>query len=128
MTTPLDQPELYPRLDPSRLRDRMAGLPDQCWQAWQEGSAFHLPTTCAEAQTVVLMGMGGSAIGGDLIAGLAALENSPSVTVLRNYRVPSWVGPTTLAIASSYSGNTEETIAMYRHARERGACLVVITS
>ncbi|MFH1141227.1 MAG: bifunctional phosphoglucose/phosphomannose isomerase, partial [Chloroflexota bacterium] len=41
---------------------------------------------------------------------------------------PSWVGPTTLAIASSYSGNTEETIAMYRHARERGACLVVITS
>ena len=110
------------------MRDRIAGLPDQCWRAWQEGLAFPLPAACAQAQSVVLMGMGGSAIGGDLIAGLAALENSPSVTVLRNYRVPSWVGPTTLAIASSYSGNTEETIAMYRHAREKGACLVAITS
>ncbi|MDO8750219.1 MAG: bifunctional phosphoglucose/phosphomannose isomerase [Dehalococcoidia bacterium] len=128
MTTPLDQTETYPRLDPTRLRDRIAGLPDQCWRAWQEGLAFPLPAACAQAQSVVLMGMGGSAIGGDLIAGLAALENSPSVTVLRDYRVPSWIGPTTLAIASSYSGNTEETIAMYRHAREQGAALVAITS
>ncbi len=128
MTTPLDQPELYTRLDPTRLRGRIAGLPDQCWQAWQEGLDFSLPDACAEARSVVLMGMGGSAIGGDFITGLAALENSPSVTVLRDYRVPSWVGPSTLAIASSYSGNTEETLAMYRHAREQGAALVAITS
>ena len=128
MTTSLDQPETYSRLDPSRMRDRIAGLPDQCCQAWQEGLTFPLPDACAEAKSVVLMGMGGSAIGGDLIAGLAALENSPPITVLRNYRVPSWVGPSTLAIASSYSGNTEETLAMYRHAREQGACMVAITS
>ncbi len=128
MTAPLDQPALYRRLDPSRMRDRIAGLPDQCRQAWQEGLAFPLPEACASAQSVVLMGMGGSAIGGDLIAGLAALENGPPVTVLRDYSVPSWVGSSTLAIASSYSGNTEETLAMYRHAREKGACLVAITS
>ncbi|MDP2727510.1 MAG: bifunctional phosphoglucose/phosphomannose isomerase, partial [Dehalococcoidia bacterium] len=108
--------------------DRIAGLPDQCRQAWQEGSAFPLPDACAEAQSVVLMGMGGSAIGGDLIAGLATLETGPPITVLRDYRIPSWVGPSTLAIASSYSGNTEETLAMYQHAREKGACMVAITS
>ena len=126
MTT-LDQPELYPRLDPSGLRERIAGLPDQCWQAWQEASTFHLPDAYAQVRAVVLLGMGGSAIGGDLIAGLAPLESGPPVTVLRDYRVPSWVGPETLAIASSYSGNTEETLAMYSEARARGARLVAIT-
>lgn len=128
MTTPLDQSQTYSRLDPSRMRDRIAGLPDQCWQAWQEGLAFPLPAACAQARSVVLMGMGGSAIGGDFMAGLAALEDGPPVTVLRDYRVPSWVGPSTLAIASSYSGNTEETLAMYRLAQEQGACLVAIAS
>ena len=127
MMTALDQPNSYERLDPSRLRERIAGLPGQCWQAWEEGSAFTLPDAYAEAQDVVLLGMGGSAIGGDLIAGLAALESGPPVTVLRSYHLPSWVGEKTLAIVSSYSGNTEETLAMYRQARERGTCLVAIT-
>ena len=124
--TLLDQPEVYARLDPSRLRERIAGLPDQCWQAWQEGFAFRLPDAYAEAQTVAILGMGGSAIGGDLIAGLAPLESGPPVTVCRDIRLPGWIGEKTLAIVSSYSGNTEETIAMYRQARERGACLVAI--
>ena len=126
MTT-LDKPEVYTRLDSSGLRERIAGLADQCWQAWEEGSAFRLPDAYAEAQSVVVLGMGGSAIGGDLIAGLTNLEGGPPVTVLRSYSLPSWVGPKTMAIASSYSGNTEETLAMYRQAQERGAHLVAVT-
>ena len=125
--TLLDQPEVYARLDPSRFRERIAGLPDQCWQAWREGSAFRLPDTHAGVQAVAILGMGGSAIGGDLIAGLATLESGPPVTVCKDIRLPGWIGGKTLAIVSSYSGNTEETIAMYRQAKERGACLVAIT-
>ncbi|MEE8442540.1 MAG: bifunctional phosphoglucose/phosphomannose isomerase [Dehalococcoidia bacterium] len=125
--TDLDQPDVYSRLDPTRLLDRIAGLADQCRQAWEEGSAFHLPEAYAGAQAVVLLGMGGSAIGGDLIEGLASLEKGPPVTVPRDYKLPSWVGPDTLAIASSHSGNTEETLAMYREARDKGALLVAVT-
>ena len=54
MTSQLDQPETYTRLDPSRMRDRIAGLPDQCRRAWQECLTFPLPTACAAAQSVVL--------------------------------------------------------------------------
>ena len=128
MTTFLDQPEVYARLDPSRLRERIADLPDQCWQAWQEGLAFRLPDTYAGVQAIAILGMGGSAIGGDLIAGLAPLESGPPVIVCRDMSLPGWIGEKTLGIVSSYSGNTEETIAMYRQARERGACLVAMTS
>ena len=128
MTTSLDQPHLYTRLDPSWMRDRIAGLPDQCLEAWQEGLEFPLPDAYAAAKSVVLMGMGGSAIGGDLIAGLATLENGPPITVLRNYHVPSWVGPNTLAIASSYSGNTEETLSGVQQAIADGIPVVGISS
>ena len=130
MTPPadLDQPEIYARLDPSGLRDRIAGLPDQCQRAWKEAQAFHLPASYGSARTIALMGMGGSAIGGDLIAGLAARENGPQVTVCRSPHVPGWVGTDTLAIVSSYSGNTEETLSMYRQAKKKGTNLVALTS
>ena len=128
LSTDLDQPDIYTRLDPSGLRDRIAGLADQCQRAWQEGQAFHLPASYGSARTIALLGVGGSAIGGDLIAGLAALENGPQVTTCRSPHLPGWVGSDTLALVSSYSGNTEETLAMYRQAREKGTHLVTLTS
>jgi glucose/mannose-6-phosphate isomerase len=126
--TTLDQPEVYQQFDPSRLRERIAGLPDQCQQAWEEGLAMELPGAYADAQAVVVLGMGGSAIGGDLIAGLAELEEAPPVHVVRDYSSPSWVGPKILVIASSYSGNTEETLSAYRQALQQGALLMAMTS
>lgn len=124
----LDQPDIYTRLDPSGLRDRIAGLADQCQRAWQEGQAFQLPASYCNARTIALLGMGGSAIGGDLIAGLAAQENGPQVTTCRSPHLPGWVGSDTLALISSYSGNTDETLAMYRQAKEKGTLLVALTS
>ncbi len=124
----LDQSETYQRLDPSRLRSRVAGLPDQCRRAWEEASALDLPTAYAGARKVVVVGMGGSAIGGDLLAGLAEQEKAPLVHVVRGYTLPAWVGPTTLTIVSSYSGNTEETLSAYHQAVEQGALLVAMTS
>ena len=127
-TSPLDKSETYSSLDPSNLRDRIAGLPDQCVLAWGKGSSLPLPDSYADAQAAVILGVGGSAIGGDLLAALAHLEKGPSVTVARDYTLPPWLGPHTLVIASSYSGNTEETLAMYHQARERDAKLLAITT
>lgn len=123
----LDTPEVYQRHDPTNMVGRIASLPDQCRLAWERGCAFRFPPSYASVDSVIFLGVGGSAIGGDLVAGLAQLEDHLPATVLRDFHVPTWVGPHTLAIASSYSGNTEETLAMYRQARERKAPLAVVT-
>lgn len=124
----LDRHQVYELVDPSCLRNRIADLPDQCWHAWEKALTFSLPATYAHVRSVVIMGMGGSAIGGDLISGLMPFEKGPPVIVLQGYDIPSWVGPDTLAIASSYSGNTEETVAMCQEAIRRGAQVIAITS
>ncbi len=123
-TLTLDTPEPYLRYDPSQMLGRIASLPDQCQEAWERACALRLPESYHDADRVVFLGVGGSAIGGDLVAGL---EDRLPVTVLRDYQTPSWVGPNTLVIASSYSGNTEETLSMYRQAQERKAMLAVVT-
>ena len=67
-------------------------------------------------------------MGGELLAGLAELEAAVPVHVVRDYTLPAWIGPETLVVASSYSGDTEETLSAYRQARERGALLLAMTS
>jgi len=77
---------------------------------------------------VVVAGMGGSAIGGDLLSSLLAETGGPPVTVVRDFRLPPWVGPGSLVLAASYSGNTAETLAACRTAAARGCTLVTISS
>ncbi len=76
---------------------------------------------------VVLCGMGGSAIGADLV--LACLpELSVPAVVVRGYRLPAWAGPRTLVLAASYSGQTEETLACAGAALQRGCRPVCVAS
>ena len=117
----LDEPELYQRLDPSGLRERIADLPYQCLHAWEEGLRFRLPSSYRKARNVILAGVGGSAIGGELMGDLITRDGSPLVTVCRDYHLPPYLGPDSLVIVSSYSGNTEETIAAFQDAIERKA-------
>ena len=117
----LDDPELYGRLDPSRLRDRIFALPSQCEEAWRQALAFPLPSSHGQVERVVVLGMGGSAIGGDLLADLQAKEGGTPILVHRGYSLPALVDERTLAIASSFSGNTEETLAAFAQALKRGA-------
>ncbi|MSQ40640.1 MAG: bifunctional phosphoglucose/phosphomannose isomerase [Dehalococcoidia bacterium] len=132
MQTPsidLDDPSLYARLDPSGMGHRLASLPHQVRLAWRDAGALALPSSYRSVDKVVLVGMGGSGVGGDLLADLLALEpTGPVFAVCRDYRLPSWVDARTLVIASSYSGNTEETLACFRDALGRSAKVVAITS
>jgi glucose/mannose-6-phosphate isomerase len=81
-----------------------------------------------ELENVLISGLGGSGIGGTLVAELC--ENGGTIPVLVNkkYQIPSFVGPSTLFIASSYSGNTEETIEATLAAKDKGAKIVCISS
>ena len=124
----LDDPASFARHDPSGLHDRIAGLPDQCGQAWREAKALELPGSYAGSRSVAVLGVGGSAIGGDILAGLISQEKTAPLSVIRDYSLPGWIDADTLAIISSYSGNTEETLSMYRQARDVGARIIVITS
>jgi glucose/mannose-6-phosphate isomerase len=125
----LDAPEIYGRLDPEGLGERIAALPDQIEQAWKAGADFALPASYRNARRVLVLGMGGSGIGGALVAGLASDLGAPTpVSVARGYTLPGWVDSSTLVIASSNSGNTEETLAAFEAALAAGALCVVSTT
>ncbi|MEN6389630.1 MAG: bifunctional phosphoglucose/phosphomannose isomerase [Syntrophomonas sp.] len=87
-----------------------------------------LPNIGGSTQNIVITGMGGSAIGGDIIRSLAAKEAQVPVVVNRGYEIPRFVGPQTLFLAVTYSGNTEETLSSFEQARKQGAQIVCLTS
>jgi glucose/mannose-6-phosphate isomerase len=127
--TDLDAAETYARLDPERLVERIAGLPDQLVEGWHAGVTLDLPASYRDVERVVVLGMGGSGIGGLLLRGLAqGIGSGTPVEVVRGYAVPAHVGKRTLALASSNSGNTEETVAALREARDRGAQCIAVTT
>lgn len=78
--------------------------------------------------SVVVLGMGGSGIAGDVVAAIAGPSCPVPVVVSKQYGCPAFVGPDTLVLAISFSGNTEETIDAVHHAVGAGARLVAITA
>lgn len=77
---------------------------------------------------VLISGLGGSAIGGDILKDYAATSASIPIMVNRDYTIPAFVQEKTLFFAVSYSGNTEETISAYQAAQAQGAKIICITS
>lgn len=128
MRVNLDDLEALRRLDPGDMLGRIAELPRQCRDAWTLAQAFELPPGYRAAKQVVVTGMGGSAIGGALLAGLVADEATIPISIVRSYTLPACVGPEALVIGCSYSGNTEETLSAFREAREKGARLLAVTT
>jgi glucose/mannose-6-phosphate isomerase len=124
----LDNPEVYRRLDPSRMRECVSELPEQCLKAWQQALSFKLPKGYSNVNKVVILGMGGSAIGGDLLSSLASLESKTPISVCRDYNLPHLVDAQTLIIASSYSGMTEETLSAFSQALTTPARKLAITT
>lgn len=122
----LDDRSYIERLDPSGMLRLTEEFPAQCRRALEVAHAAHLPSI--DVKNVVLTGVGGSAAGGDLTKALFDAYGSVPFVVNRDYALPVFVDSSTLVIAVSYSGNTEETIAAYHDAKLRGASIVVVTS
>lgn len=123
----LDDLDHFRALDSQNFLHDIDTLPDQVAEAWALGSRFDLPAAYQGPQQVVVTGMGGSAIGGALAQALVAGECPAPLSVARDYRLPAYVGPQTLVIASSHSGNTEETLSAAEAALNRGARVMAIT-
>ncbi len=128
MTDHLDDPRVYESLDPEGLLARIRELPHQCREAWERARAFKLPSSYWNVERVVVLGMGGSAIAADLLRSLAARRSRKAVFVCRGYEIPGLVDENTLVIASSYSGETEETLAAFSQALRGPAKKLVITA
>jgi len=124
----LDDLELIRKVDADDMLSHIKGLPDQLRAAWKLGLDSHLPWK-GGMKNVIIAGMGGSAIGGDLLAAYATPLCPVPVFVNRDYHLPAWAGGEgTLAVASSHSGNTEETLSAFEQALERGCRSIVIST
>ncbi|MDR7439116.1 MAG: bifunctional phosphoglucose/phosphomannose isomerase [Armatimonadota bacterium] len=125
--TLLDDRDRCRALDPRSMVDLVVQLGETLREGYRIGKEVSLPEA-PEVEQVVVLGMGGSGIGGDLLRGLLYDRADIPVAVVKDYTVPRWVGPRTLVFACSYSGNTEETLAAYEAAGQAGAVRVAITS
>jgi glucose/mannose-6-phosphate isomerase len=124
----LDNQEIYQQYDPEGMRNYIRDLPRQCRVAWLEASGFILPADFSSIDKIVICGMGGSAIGGDLLRSLASKLNKPLVFVNRDYDLPAFVDIKTLLIASSYSGNTEESLCAFTQALKTDCKKLAVTT
>ena len=124
----LDDSTSFTVLDSQNLLADIDGLPDQMREAWALGQSIEL-RSWEGITRVLLVGMGGSAIGAELLVEYIAPHCTIPVTLLRNYVLPAWAsGPETLVVCSSYSGNTEETLSAFRQAKAKGCQVLVITT
>jgi glucose/mannose-6-phosphate isomerase len=122
----LDDPGLFERTDAHRARDVLAAFPGQCRAALALRAA---PTmSIPRPKLVVLVGMGGSAAGAELIAGCAAERLDVPIVVHRGYGLPPTAGKQTLVVASSYSGDTAEVLSAAEAALERAVPMVALTA
>lgn len=125
----LDHPRQVGALDQDDMLAHITRLPTLCEQAWALAQAVELPRSYGAPRQIIVSGMGGSAIGGALLQGLALEECAVPITVIRGYSLPAYVqGPDCLVIASSYSGNTEETLSAVHEALNRNARVLAVTT
>ena len=102
---------------------------DQCKRGWEIGEALKLEGCDERIPTnIVIAGMGGSGIGGDLVRAVVGSQFPCPIIVHRGYTLPAFVTSQTLFIAVSYSGNTEETLLSVEGAFAQGAQILAVTS
>ncbi len=120
-------PELVASVDKQRLLDDVLGMPDQLRDAvWRVESANLEPHDAPGG--LVVAGMGGSAIGGALARAALGDRASRPIVLARGYALPAWTTPDTTVLCASYSGQTEETLAVYEAAGALGARRIVTTT
>ena len=122
----LDSEEQLKKLDRSGMLAVVAAMPEMLQQARQFSAGVVVPEQ--PVSQVIFAGMGGSAIAGDLAADLFYKKAKAPIATVRGYALPESVNDTTLVIALSYSGETEETLGAVKDAEKKGARVVCITA
>lgn len=127
-TSVLDDAARRAALDAQNMIPLTHEFPEQCRKALDIAKQFNPPTPRIPIQNVVVTGLGGSAVGGDLLRVLVEDNGEVPLVVNRDYQMPAFVNDRTFVIAASYSGNTEETLSAFEDAQDRGALLACVTS
>lgn len=110
----------------SPMIDDVLGMPEQLRDAlWRIETARLEPE---ESAGLMVCGMGGSAIGGELAASVLGDRLTKPLITIRGYELPSWTTPEWTVLCSSYSGNTEETLACFEAAEVLGARRLVVST
>lgn len=115
-------------LDKAKMLDLLLDFPQQCRIALDLARNAKVSFEKRDFNKVVFVGLGGSAIGADLVKAYLYFESKLPILVLREYEIPAYVDSSTLVFISSYSGNTEETLSAYAQAKARFASLIAISS
>ena len=124
----LDDAKIYQRYDPQGMMAHINSMPDFCEKAWKSALAFEVPPDYAGVNKVVILGMGGSAIGGDLLSNYVLNEAKVPIILPRDFTLPAFVDENTLVIASSCSGATEETLSSFEASFKIGAKRLALTT
>jgi glucose/mannose-6-phosphate isomerase len=125
----LDERERIRAIDAGSMYEAIQSFPDQIRKAPDLFDSDKIkPENFKKPNAIVVCGMGGSAIGGDLARSYLAPKLAIPMVICRDYRLPSWVDEHALVIGSSYSGNTEETLEAFGEAIERKAQLLALTT
>lgn len=115
------------QIDKSGMQEKLFGLPEQMVEAAELAEQVDIRTE-GEIRNVVVAGMGGSAIAGDILKAVLWHRWSIPVEVVRYYSLPHFVNQHTLLMVISYSGNTEETLSCFYEAEKTGARIFCVSS
>ena len=117
------------RYDSDDMLHLLSSFSGQCKRGWEIGEALKLEGYKERIpNNIVIAGMGGSGIGGDLVKAVVGSQFPCPIIVHRGYTLPAFVTSQTLFIAVSYSGNTEETLLSVEQALSQGATILAVTS
>jgi glucose/mannose-6-phosphate isomerase len=119
-------PEDYIKYDPENLRRDILQMPAQAEQGYKSVEAIDLNSLKENYSDVIVAGMGGSSIAGLLLQSYLA-DDKLKITVVQDYSLPKWAGKNTLVLVCSYSGNTEETLTVFKEARRSNCGIVAFT-
>ncbi len=122
----LDDLAAMRRADTDDMLGHVASFSNQVIEGWRISRGLELPPEAP--RSVAILGMGGSAIGGELVKGIWSDRLTVPVEIIRGYDLPAWVGTDTLVIVSSKSGATEETLSALEAALARRSPVVVIST
>ncbi len=128
MTEILDLPNELSKRDPQGMLEILGRFDQQLEQALDIGQDVTVSPEGQPVEKILLCGMGGSAIGGDLLRAYLGRDMKLPFLVNRNYSLPGFVDASTLVLVASYSGQTEETLSSFTQAREAGARIICLTS
>jgi len=120
--------ETVASMDKSGMLQKILEFPSQLLRGWEIGEEVQVGVDLGRFRNIVFGGMGGSAIAGDVVRSLLGDGFPVPLIVNRGYRLPGFVDSRTLFVASSYSGNTEETLTATQKAKEKGCTVLCVTS